>query len=126
MDVSPERNANGASGVDGGLGVDRSVLGLDGAEAGPGEVGDHLGDLVGIELVASLDQQAARTLGHAHERMRNGGPMAFVDVDGDQRRDCPAASAVIRVTAALNSSSRRVPEPNRNRNASWSSATQRK
>ena len=64
-----------------------SVLGLDGAEAGPGEGGDLAGDLVGIELVAELDEPAARTFGEADERMRQRLAVLLVDVDRDQGCD---------------------------------------
>ena len=64
---------------------DGSVLGLDGAEAGPGEGGDLAGDLVRVELVTEFHQAAARTFGETDERVRQRLAVLLVDVDGDQR-----------------------------------------
>ena len=59
-------------------------MGCDGAQSGPGEVGDDLGDLIGIELVAALDEQTAGAFGEPHEGVGQRGSVTLVDVDRDQ------------------------------------------
>ena len=99
----------------------------DAAEAGPGEVADLAGELVGVEVA----RPARRGGGWRPRPARRGRGRA----SGGARRRCrrrsagrsPAAiPAVTRRTARLNSSSRREPLPYSSMNAAWSSATQRK
>ena len=56
-------------------------------EAGPGQVADLAGDLVGVEVVALLDEAAAGALGQADEGVGEREAVLVVDVGGDQRGD---------------------------------------
>ena len=60
---------------------------MDAAQAGPGEVADLAGDLVGVEVVAALDEAAAGALGQADEGVGERQAVLVVDVGGDQRGD---------------------------------------
>ena len=57
------------------------------AQTGPGEVADLAGHLVGVEVVAPLDEAAAGALGQADEGVGQGQAVLGVDVGLDQRGD---------------------------------------
>ena len=83
------------------------------SQAGPGEIAHLAGDLVGVEVLATLDEAPAGALGEADERVGDRAPVLGVDVDRDQGAIASAASAVTWRIALRNSSSRRVPPPYR-------------
>ena len=85
---------------------------MDGPQAGPGEIAHLAGDLVGVEVLAELDEPPARSLGKADEGVGDRASVLGFDVDGDEWGD-----GVGRLVGDVadrrrwNSSSRRVPPP---------------
>ena len=78
------------SGAAGPLGTGRIAVtsaAVDPAQAGPGELADLPGELVGVEVLAALDQPSAGALGQPDEGVGERHAMLLVDVGGDQRGD---------------------------------------
>ena len=65
----------------------RSAGGADGAQAGPGEVGDQAAELVGVEVLAALHQSARHPFGEADQTVGDRALLLVVDLDGDERGD---------------------------------------